>query len=1238
MAGVLGVLIGGVFVLWGKLKAYRQTVSREVQSRHAADDRAAELVHQFDEDRASLHAMLDAANVAMLVLDRTLHTRQANATAARLAGRSQKDLLGLPPGDLLQCTQTGEKAAQCGGSQWCISCPLRLGVHRVFTENTSIHLPEVSIKRRHSEGLLPSIFDIRISPILSEGEPCVMLSINDVTEKRQVERALVLEKDATRAILDASRSQSFLLDPDGHILTANAEAARIADRSVNALSGLEFWALFPAPLAQQRKARFFEAKESDSQVLFEDQDQGESFGLSLIPVRNDVGNLLYVTAHCANITDRKQTQEALRVSEERFRTIAEMSGVYVWELDTHQQFTFLSDKIRDVLGYAPEECVGKDFSFFVPANEVMVLREAFANAIFTGDASVVLEHRALRKGGGEFWMSSHTVLHYDDEGEYCGAFGSSRDVTSRKVIELALQDSEARFRAMASAAQDAIIMVDHRGRILFWNDAGERIFGWNENEIIGRNIHETLLPERYLEHARLGLSQFRESGLVPALEGLVELVGLHRNGSEFPVELAASSIRLDGHWCAVGLVRDITERKRAERALQEAIEHAQAMAFRAQRADAAKSEFLANMSHEIRTPMNGVIGMTSLLLDTHLDAEQRQYTETIRASGEALLAIINDILDFSKIEAGRLELELIDFDLFEAMAEFSELLVLRAEEKGLELSYRVSPQTPRWIKGDPGRLRQILVNLAGNALKFTARGEVNVAVDVECVEERRAVLRFTVQDTGIGIPADRIDSLFLSFSQVDASTTRKYGGTGLGLTISKRLAQMMGGEIGVKSEVGKGSVFWFTAEFEQFPEHPVIDDVTQLESSSVQGSRWLVLDANPGTRDFIGQQLAEWGCFYGLARTASEGTGALRTAQAKGQPFDGILLDSEFLRPMLEIIDAGHRPTVMDKTKLVLKTGPAQREAMQRAREAGFDAVLIKPVVQPATLLLSLRTALEGGNFPEPAIQAQAQDSSSRTSTRHLRILIAEDNVVNQQVARGLLEKMGHRVDCVANGTEALEAVRLHPYDIVFMDCHMPEMDGFEATAAIRALEGTLSHTPITALTANAIKGDREKCLMAGMDEYLAKPLRAKKVSILLDRLFPETDASTLPQEKMPEFVPTVFSPEEFAERIGNNITLVRDTLRSACTLLPSMIDNFVNATRDRKSPEARRHIHSLKGMLANIDAGPLRQLSTEIEQCVVSEDWLCVEGRITELRAGGLTLMASIDQFLNTLPPMPTE
>jgi len=796
------------------------------------------------------------------------------------------------------------------------------------------------------------------------------------------------------------------------------------------------------------------------------------------------------------IAERRQAEEALQKSQERFRDIAYSMADWIWEVDENGVYTYCSKKVQDLLGYPPDEIIGKTPFDLMPQDEAKRTGEIFSKIARKKEPIKDIENWNKRKNGELICLLTNGVPIFDEEGNLKGYRGVDKDITERKRAEEVLRQSEELLRATIESTGDGILVVNQEGQVTnanerfahMWRIPDELIRSRDDRKLLDYVLDQLEAPEAFLSKVQQ-LYQSSEEDLDTLL---------FKDGRVF--ERFSSPLIRDG--AIVGRVwnfRDITERRRAEEALEKAKEAAEA-------ANSAKGEFLANMSHEIRTPMNGVIGMTGLLLDTELTPEQIDYAETVRASGDALLQIINDILDFSKIEAGRLELEMIDFDLRTTVEDVSDMLAQRAQQKGLDVACLVHCDVPSWLQGDPGRLRQILLNLVSNAVKFTEQGEVAIQVSLDEETDTHATVRFAVTDTGIGIPRDRLYRLFKSFSQADASTTRKYGGTGLGLAISKRLSEMMGGEIGVDSEQGKGSTFWFTAVLEKQPER---QEALPVLPADILGKRVLVVDDNQTNREVLSAYLGSWDCRCAAAAGAREALGMLREAAKAADPFHLVILDQ--IMPEMDGEALGRAikaEPALKQTPLVMLTSWGRRGDAARVREIGFSAYLTKPI-KHSQLFDCLVTVL--GKEPATAKEDEKPPLVTRhtlaEARRKVHILLVEDNIVNQKLATRLLEKMGYRSDAVGNGREAVEALETVAYDVVLMDVQMPEMDGYEATRVIRDPQSRVQNheVPIIAMTAHAMKGDRERCLEAGMNDYIAKPVQPKKFLEVIEPFLPQS-------------------------------------------------------------------------------------------------------------------------------------
>jgi PAS domain S-box-containing protein len=779
--------------------------------------------------------------------------------------------------------------------------------------------------------------------------------------------------------------------------------------------------------------------------------------------------------------------------------------------------------------------------------------------------------------------------------------------------------------AILQTALDAIITIDEQGNVLEFNPAAEQMFGYNRAEILNQEMAAFIVPPSLREQHRQGLARYRPTGEGPVIGQRIEITALRADGTEFPIELAITRIPLDGPPMFTAYIRDITERKQATEALEQARTAAEA-------ANQAKSAFLAMMSHEIRTPMNAIVGMTGLLLDTDLTFEQRDYAETVRSSSAALLTIVNDILDFSKIEAGKLELECQPFDLRECVESALDLVAAKATEKGIDLAYLLDGQVPAAVYADVTRLRQILVNLLSNAVKFTEQGEVVISVAArytEKVADGRAneqdgheltfyEVHFAVRDTGIGISEEGQARLFRSFSQVDASTTRRYGGTGLGLAISKRLAELMGGSMWVESQPGAGSTFHFTLLADAAPARWL----PYLETSQphLAGKRLLIVDDNETNRSILTLQTQPWGM---LPYAYASGQEALAQIQA-GVLFDVAILDMQM--PDMNGLMLAQQIRQYQNAQalpLVMLTSLGRRDIDTQGVE--FAAFLHKPI-KPSQLYNALLSIFAGQGQARPVLKPTettgVQFDSLLGQRLPLRILLAEDNTVNQKLAQRQLERMGYRADVVANGLEALEAMQRRRYDVILMDVQMPEMDGLEASRAIHEGWPAEQCPRIVAMTANAMQGDREECLAAGMHDYLAKPVQINDLQQALERAglwakrrttpLQSVTAPLQPLEDLPGVAPPAADngrPEESTPALDLAVLaelrqfqgegepdIVLELVEAFQFETPPLLEALRQAVAEGQPEQLKRAAHNLKGSSNTLGARTMAALSTELE------------------------------------------
>ncbi len=665
---------------------------------------------------------------------------------------------------------------------------------------------------------------------------------------------------------------------------------------------------------------------------------------------------------------------------------------------------------------------------------------------------------------------------------------------AKKILK---REAEEQTRLIVNNAFDAIVTMNSSGVITTWNPQAENIFGYTRDEAIGQVLAEVIIPLRFRDAHDRGLRDFLTTGEGIMLNRQVETTALRKGGEEFPIEISISPAKSEDKYIFIAMMRDITERKRIEEEIQRSYQELEKAIQRAEAASMAKSEFLANMSHEIRTPLNAIIGMTELAFDMAFSSEQREYLNVVLSNSESLLALINDILDVSKIEAGKMEIEEITFDLKELMESVIDVLSVRARIKGIELLLYIEPGIPSIVIGDSTRIRQILVNLIGNAIKFTDEGEVAVKVEKDRIlttdnrqqTEKRVGLHFMVSDTGIGISKEHIERIFDKFSQADTSTTRRYGGTGLGLTISKSLVEMMGGKIWVESELGKGSTFHFTLDLRYEEERR--REKREYSYPDFKDISVLVVDDSSTNRFILNKTLSAWGF---NVEEAGGGKDAISILNKDPERFDILMLDHQMPEmDGMEVIRTIRGHARFQNLKIIILSSWGDISAHFK-EEFDIAETLIKPIKQ-SKLFNALLKVLRIGRFEELFTEETATTEviSARTS---LKILLVEDNPDNQNLTRRLLEKVGYGVDIAQNGKEAVEAVKKYHYDLILMDIQMPLMDGFEATSHIRALEKGRGddRIPIIALTAHAMKGYREKCFEHDMDDYITKPIKRNKL------------------------------------------------------------------------------------------------------------------------------------------------
>jgi len=908
------------------------------------------------------------------------------------------------------------------------------------------------------------------------------------------------------------------------------------------------------------------------------------------------------------------------VLEECYRDLFENANDMVYTHDLEGKLTSLNRMGEQITGYNRQEALDKNLLDIVAPESRELARQKIQQSLAEAPACAY-EIEILAKDGRRVPLEVSTrVIHQDDKA--VGVQGNARDIRERRRSERALRDSESHYRLLFERNLAGVYRSTLDGKILDCNEAFSRVFGYGSREEALAQPATSLYGEADRRDAFI--SPLRAKGSVANLEFCM------RRSDGSPVWVLENASLLADASGALNLIEgtviDITERKRADQAMEQAKEAAE-------EASRAKGEFLANVSHEIRTPMNGILGMTELALDSGPNSELREYLEAIQLSAQSLLSVINDILDFSKIEARKLDLEKISFDLRPSLNETLRMLELRVYQKGLALVNHIDPDVPEALVGDPGRLRQVIVNLVGNAIKFTEQGRISLNVSTESCDPGEAVLHFAVSDTGVGIPADKQDLIFEAFTQADGSTTRKFGGTGLGLAISAQLVGMMGGTLWVESEVGKGSTFHFTVRFGT-SDRPLWQPPSGAPGATekLRGLPALVVDDNPVNRRILEELLLRWDMKPTVVSSGLEALEQLKQSADAGNPVPLVLLDAQMPKMDGFEVAARLKETPIQTTILML-TSSGQRGDADRCRSLGISAYLTKPISEEelqAAVLAGLEA--KGGHLPSAALITRHSLHEGRPS---LRVLVVEDNLVNQNLARRLLEKRGHSVVVASNGEEALDTLKGQSFDVVVTDVQMPRMDGIQMTTEIRAREGQSGgHLPIVGMSAHAMKGDRERFLEAGMDSYVAKPVRPKDLFKAV-----EDWAATTPivesNAPAPRSAAEAMDPDVARERLGGDSELLVELAGLFLDECPRLLSEIRCAVARKDGKALERAADSLRGSVANFAAATAMAAAAALAQMGRQGQWesaaeacAALEAEIEGLKEALANIMVEADQL----------
>ncbi len=838
--------------------------------------------------------------------------------------------------------------------------------------------------------------------------------------------------------------------------------------------------------------------------------------------------------------------------------------------------------------------------FFIPEDR----ERAAANHLFMiqGYQPKEVPYRGLSKGGYAFDIEVNSDFIKNAEGSPSKIIFNIRDITKRNETEKAFRESESLTHAITDSAQDAIIMMDHNGLISYWNPAAQRILGYTSEEAIGRNLHTFIVPSRYYDSHHAAFPIFQNTGSGNAVGKILDLEAKRKDSTEISIQLSLSVVKMSGGWHSVGIIRDISTQKQAETDLKKAKETAET-------ATKAKSEFLANMSHEIRTPMNAILGFSELLRKTDMSLKQQDYVEKIVSSSEALLGIINDILDFSKIEAGKLEMEKINFNLDDVIKNIVSMISVKASEKNIELLNNITNDVPYALKGDPLRLGQVLINLTNNAVKFTENGHILLKSELAEKNADKCRIKFSVSDTGIGMTKEQMSKLFMAFSQADSSVTRRFGGTGLGLTISKHLVEMMNGKISAESEYGVGSTFSFTAEFELQTEET---DKKTTDMERFKKLKVLIVDDNEMARTILKEQLASFGI---NAFTVDSGKAAISKIEQESiiKPYDLVFMD--WRMPDMDGIETAknvyqNSTAGQQLPMIIMVTAFAREEVINKAKKIGIDSFLMKPVNQ-SLLFDTIMNAFEMNNIESLTRKSKKDDKADITfGISGVKVLLVEDNVLNQEIATAILENAGVVVELANNGKEAAEAVQKNNYDLILMDLQMPVMGGYEATGIIRA-DKKYKDLPIIAMTAHAMHGAKEECLAAGMNDYISKPINPGSLfSIIRKWSAPKELHNEIKINEINSNEPDNHSNSSQTglsdidmdaglERLNGNIKLYKKLLIDFFENYSSLSEDIRKETEKNDFIAALRLAHTLKGVAGNLSACAIQHAAAELETII---------------------------------------
>lgn len=1167
---------------------------QDVTERHRADE-------ALRDANTKLNAIIQASPLGIVTTDLAGCIHVCNPAFARLFQFSAQEVAGAKLNDLI------------------VPEDLQPEAHELTQRGQSGEVIHATTRRKRKDG---SLLDVELYGVgLTIGDHLVggLVLYQDVSRRQRAEEALREANETLSAVFEASPVAIVGLDLDARIVRWNPAAESTFGWTASDVMGRR------PPMVPRDRQQMFERLHAEAirgncvtglEVPVEKKDGTVlDVSLSRAPLRDASGLVRGTVDILIDITERKRTEKALRESEERFRLIAETITEVFWIADPNiSKMFYISPGYEHVWGRSLEG-LREDPRSFMESIHPEDRDRVVADLLVEREGKPFdHEYRIFRPDGSIRWIWDRGYPVRDDSGAISRYVGVAHDITARKSAEESLRKLS---QALEQSAE-SVVITDKNGVIEYVNPSFVESTRFSKEEAVGQN-------PRILKSGKQQVDFYKKMwASILAGEVFRDIfVNKKKSGELFYEEKTIAPVKDDHgtitNFVAVG--RDITLRRLAEEELKKAKEAAED-------ANRAKSDFLANMSHEIRTPMNGIIGMTDLALETQLSSEQREYLDMVKSSADALLRVINDILDFSRVEAGKLELEREPFALRASVGETMKLLGHLAHRKNLELAWQTSADVPEWLLGDCGRLRQMLVNLVGNAVKFTERGEVVVSISVESRDKDSVDLHFRISDTGIGIPADKQELIFGAFTQADGSTTRKYGGTGLGLAITQHLAHLQGGKLWVESQLGKGSVFHFTVRL-GVPDRTLATP-SEPDSDSLRDLRVLAVDDNHTNRQILLQLLKHWRMVPQEAGSGKQALELLESAQREGKPFRVAILDVQM--PDMDGFSLArriHEDVRFSATSTIMLSSSARPGEPSQVRDLGISAYLIKPT-EPSELLDAILNAvtIDGSFLPSPAPVSSPEKFPRRASS--LRILLAEDNAVNRQLATRLLEKRGHSVVAVNDGRQALEAVEREKFHLVLMDVQMPEMDGLEATRMIRKKEkSTGEHLPVVAVTAHVMKGDREKCIEAGSDDYVSKPIQAEELYSVIDRLHkPSLDSnSSHPDAEAASLAPP-FVTGELLEHVQGDRELLADIIRLFRAEVALLLRELREAAESGDAPAISRASHTLKGSIGNFGSGPAYLAAKKMDEIARTGDAAAAGALLPQLAAEIERLQIALEPF----------